>query len=148
MTPSASALCTTCPDAGRRARTPADFLLPNGVPERPMGAGMAQPSPVPVLAPPSRPARVAFPRGPGISASTSLVLGLAFFSFFVTCFFFLKDGALYWDNGQHFSQFRDNLHSLHAHGEIAWWFPHVQGGWPSYYYSILGFPHGASPVFA
>jgi hypothetical protein len=83
----------------------------------------------------------------GPIATDLLVLGLAAFSFFVTCLFFLRDGALYWDNGQHFSQFRDNLHSLNAYGQIAWWFPHVQGGWPSYYYSILGFPHGASPLF-
>ena len=85
------------------------------------------------------------PHGP--IATDLLVLGLSAFSFFVTCLFFLRDGALYWDNGQHFSQFRDNLHSLNVYGRIAWWFPHVQGGWPSYYYSILGFPHGASPLF-
>ena len=83
-----------------------------------------------------------------IEPSAAVILALSLFSFFLTCFFFLRDGALYWDNGQHFSQFRDNLDSLNRYGQIAWWFPHIQGGWPSYYYSILGFPHGASPLFA
>jgi hypothetical protein len=110
---------------------------------------MVEPARLTVLSSPSvSPARPS----PAASASSprptaTLIVVLALFSFFVTCFFFLKDGALYWDNGQHFSQFRDNLHSLNVYGEVAWWFPHVQGGWPSYYYSILGFPHGASPVF-
>ncbi len=76
-----------------------------------------------------------------------LIFCLAAFSFFTTCFFFLKDKSLYWDTAQHFVQFRDNLHSVNAFGEIAYWFPHVQFGWPSYYYSILGFPHGATPLF-
>jgi hypothetical protein len=110
---------------------------------------MVEPARLTTLSPlpaPTRPSTSA--AAPNLRPTAALVFVLALFSFFVTCFFFLRDGALYWDNGQHFSQFRDNLHSLNAYGELAWWFPHVQGGWPSYYYSILGFPHGASPLFA
>lgn len=77
----------------------------------------------------------------------AFIVGLALVSFFTTCFFFFKDTTLYWDTAQHFVQFRDNLHSLNAFGQIAWWFPQNQTGWPNYYYSILGFPHGASPLF-
>src|SRR5688500_3641245 len=101
-------------------------------------------------APRAEPARVAKRATPRVEIEPSavMILALTVFSSFLTCFFFLRDGALYWDTGQHFSQFRDNLHSLNAYGEVAWWFPHIQGGWPSYYYSILGFPHGASPLFA
>jgi Bacterial membrane protein YfhO len=85
---------------------------------------------------------------PKLAVEAATILSLALFSFFVTSYFFLNEHRLYWDTSQHFGQFRDNLHALNAFGQIAWWFPQNQFGWPSYYYSVLGFPHGASPLFA
>jgi hypothetical protein len=76
-----------------------------------------------------------------------LILGLTTFSFFITSALFLKQHVLYWDTGRLFSIFRDNLHSLNFFGEIAWWFPHAQGGTPAYYTSILNTSSCTSPLF-
>jgi hypothetical protein len=60
---------------------------------------------------------------------------------------FLISHSAYWDNPKFFSIFRDHLHSLNKFGEIAWWFPQNQIGWPAYYYSILGDTNIGSPLF-
>src|SRR5947209_2233423 len=74
------------------------------------------------------------------------IVVLSLFSFFVTSYGFLTTGGIYWDNALFFSLFRDNLHSLNEYGQVAWWFPHKQMGWPSYYYSILGDLSFSSPI--
>lgn len=75
------------------------------------------------------------------------MLFLSLFSFWVTSRRMFSGHVLYWDNAAFFSVFRDQLHSLNYFGEIAWWFPHVQSGWPAYYYSILGDTACGSPLF-
>lgn len=60
--------------------------------------------------------------------------------------FFLANGSLYHDNMKYYSTFRDNLHSLNYFGEIQWWHPNVQEGFPAFYLSLLGI-NSTTPLF-
>lgn len=62
------------------------------------------------------------------------------------CAKLFADQSLYWDNLKLFSFFRDNLHALNYFGEIAWWNPTIQHGFPIYYTSVLGV-NCTSPLF-
>lgn len=68
----------------------------------------------------------------------SFLLAINIFSSLVLSGYFLANGSLYWDNQMIYSVFRDNLQSLNYFGEIQWWHPNVQEGFPSYYLTILG----------
>ena len=46
--------------------------------------------------------------------------------------------AAYSDNERCFCTFRENAHCLNSFGEVAWWFPNNQYGFPGYYNSLLG----------
>lgn len=77
----------------------------------------------------------------------SFVCAVILFSGLVMSFGFLRQGSLYWDTAKIFSEFRDNLQALNTFGEIAYWFPHNQFGFPGYYHSLLGIPSLLSPAF-
>jgi hypothetical protein len=51
------------------------------------------------------------------------------------------------DNHTLFGFFRNHIDSLHRFGEPAFWFPKNQGGYPGYFYSLLGILNGGKPVF-
>ena len=70
---------------------------------------------------------------------------LILFSSMITVMFFLKDHTLYWDNPAGFLLYQEHFHSINKFGNIAWWFPHIQDGWPTEWYSVLGYP-GISPA--
>jgi hypothetical protein len=76
------------------------------------------------------------------------VLGLTLFAGFVYTDDLVNRGANLWDNIFFYSLFWNQLDSLNRFGEIAWWFPANQNGWPAYYYSILGDISASSPAFA
>ncbi len=57
-----------------------------------------------------------------------------------------KGGAL-WDNAFFVSLFADQIDSIYRFGELAYWFPAHQLGWPAYYYSILGDVPVHTPLF-
>ena len=59
---------------------------------------------------------------------------------------YLHTGSLFGDTLKGFSFFHDNLHSLNYFGQIAWWNPNIQHGFPLYYASILAFDC-ATPLF-
>jgi hypothetical protein len=59
----------------------------------------------------------------------------------------LATGRLIHDPLRDFYFFRDALHSLNVYGEIAWWNPSIQAGFPFYYFQFLRGP-GREPIFA
>lgn len=61
--------------------------------------------------------------------------------------YFFVTGSLYHDNLKYYSIFHDNLHSLNYFGEVQWWHPNVQQGFPAFYLSILG-TNSTTPLFA
>ena len=67
-----------------------------------------------------------------------IITAFSFFAYLVFGAGFMLTKTLFHDNFASFSVFRDNLHSLNHFGEIAWWFPHNQCGFPNYWISILG----------
>ncbi len=59
---------------------------------------------------------------------------------------YFVESTLYWDQELLFSVFHDNLASLNRFGEVAWWTPRNQHGFPLYYFAWLGTDIG-SPMF-
>ena len=78
--------------------------------------------------------------------SVILFFSLVIFSGLTTNLFFLLDHGLYWDTLAGFPLYQEHLYSLSKFGTIAWWFPHVQDGWPTEWLGILAAP-GISPLF-
>lgn len=76
----------------------------------------------------------------------ALILGLTLFVGLIMVFQY-DARLLYYDNFGLYGMFRDQLHSLNHFGEIGWWAPHYQSGWPAYYYGILGDNNCSSPLF-
>ena len=75
-----------------------------------------------------------------------VVLGL--FSAFSLCGIFLYKNALFFrDRTSFYSFFYDILHSLNYFGEIPFWNPAQQNGFPQYYTSILGLYY-TNPLFS
>ena len=56
-------------------------------------------------------------------------------------------GGGLWDNGFFISLFHNHIDSIYRYGQLAYWFPANQLGWPAYYYSILGDIPVHTPVF-
>ena len=76
-----------------------------------------------------------------------LLIGLQLFAGSALAGAFLRKPILCADTLRQFSIFRDNLHALNYFGEIQWWNPNVQGGFPMYYPSILLLSY-TTPLFA
>lgn len=76
----------------------------------------------------------------------ALIAGLSLFIGLIM-FYQYDSKLLYHDNWSFYGLFRDQLHSLNRYGEIGWWAPHYQLGWPAYYYAILGDNNCTGPVF-
>ena len=76
-----------------------------------------------------------------------VIVGLNILSFWSLCGYFFIDGSLFHDNGMFYNFFHDNLQSLNYFGEPSWWFPHIQHGFPGYFFSILVNANCISPVF-
>ncbi len=87
-----------------------------------------------------------FTKGNSWRAQLLLLLSLHVFSFCTLCGPYLQQHLLFWDSLKLFSFFRDNLHALNYFGEIAWWHPNAQSGFPMYYISILGM-YTYTPLF-
>lgn len=85
---------------------------------------------------------------PSLVRDFFLLVVLTAFAGFVFTDDLASRSSLYWDNGQFYSFFWNQLDSLNRFGEFAWWFPANQGGWPAYYYSILGDLPILTPGFA
>lgn len=58
----------------------------------------------------------------------------------------IMTGSLYHDHYTIYSFFRNSFLSVLHFGEIRWWDPTVQYGFPSYYFSFLGL-YAATPLF-
>lgn len=54
--------------------------------------------------------------------------------------------SLYWDYPDFYSFFRNSFLSVLLFGEIRWWDPTIQYGFPSYHFSFLGL-YGCTPLF-
>jgi hypothetical protein len=77
-----------------------------------------------------------------------LFAALWLFSSAVTAGHFVARRSLSGDNLLDYSFFYNNIQSLHAFGEPAWWFPNTQMGYPGYFFSILGITNCGMPAFA
>ena len=60
---------------------------------------------------------------------------------------FITKATLYWDNRANFSIFRDVLHSANFFGELPWWHPGIQSGFPFYYLWMLAV-NGTTPLYS
>jgi hypothetical protein len=76
--------------------------------------------------------------GSRVGLDLALILALTSFCAFISFGALLPRHALYWDDWGLYEIFRDELQALNRFGEIGWWFPHKQMGWPAYYYAALG----------
>jgi hypothetical protein len=81
-----------------------------------------------------------------INRNRLLFILIWLFSSFTISGIYLFDGALYWDTGRLFTQFRDHLHGLNHFAEFPWWFPQSEFGYPAYFASILNTASNTSPV--
>jgi hypothetical protein len=81
-----------------------------------------------------------------LAIDLALILGLTLFVGFLMVFQY-SSRVFYHDNWSFYGLWRDQLHSLNRYGEIGWWAPHYQAGWPAYYYAILGNNNCSGPIF-
>lgn len=58
----------------------------------------------------------------------------------------ILSGSLYHDHATIYSYYRNSFLSVLHFGEIRWWDPTIQNGFPSYYFSFLGL-YSATPLF-
>jgi hypothetical protein len=58
----------------------------------------------------------------------------------------IMTGSLYHDHATIYSFYRNSFLSVLHFGEIRWWDPTIQNGFPSYYFSFLGL-YAATPLF-
>ena len=65
---------------------------------------------------------------------------------FLSSYFFIEDQLLH-DTHTFYNNFHNNLHSLNRFGEPAWWYPHVQHGFPGYFLSTLVNVNALAPPF-
>ena len=65
---------------------------------------------------------------------------------FLSSYFFIEDQLLH-DTHTFYNNFHNNLHSLNYFGEPAWWYPHVQHGFPGYFLSTLVNVNALAPPF-
>ena len=81
-----------------------------------------------------------------LAIDLALLIGLTLFVGLIMLLQY-RGRLLYHDNWSFYGLFRDQLHSLNRFGEIGWWAPHYQLGYPAYYYAILGNNNCSGPVF-
>ncbi len=81
-----------------------------------------------------------------LAIDLALLIGLTLFVGLIMLLQY-RGRQLYHDNWSFYGLFRDQLHSLNRFGEIGWWAPHYQLGYPAYYYAILGNNNCSGPVF-
>jgi hypothetical protein len=77
-----------------------------------------------------------------------IIVGCCGFAGYLFGYRFISTHTLYHDNLLLFNLFHDNLQSVNQFGQVAWWFPGSQLGWPAYYYSILGVLPLTSPMLS
>ena len=82
-----------------------------------------------------------------LAIDLALIAGLTLFVGSIMAVHFAPTRVLYHDNFSMYGMFRDQLHSLNRFGEVGWWAPHYQTGWPAYYYAMLGDNNCTSPLF-
>jgi len=85
-------------------------------------------------------------RNNGLYLQLLIVILLSFFSAASLAGVFMNQKALIGDRLCIYSYFYDMLHSLNVFGEISWWNPTVQNGFPQYYTSMLGLGY-LNPLF-
>jgi|GEM_PF-1913973 len=76
-----------------------------------------------------------------------ILIVVTLLSFWSLCSYFFIEGKLLHDTQTFYNNFHDNLQSLNYFGEPAWWYPHVQHGFPGYFLALLVNVNASSPPF-